>query len=117
MSATRVILEMGIGNDLEGEDYTKAALRAIDDAMHHSSLGLFRSLAIDPERMEIEATIGVAQPERVDTRRLRSAFPYGRVLLRVIKGGLNVPDEDGGGTVIANAAIAVRIELPQHPRA
>ena len=40
----RIILEMGTGNDLYGEDYTKAACRAVDDALHHSSLILFRSL-------------------------------------------------------------------------
>ncbi|MDG1414019.1 MAG: Lin0512 family protein, partial [Alphaproteobacteria bacterium] len=40
----RLILEVGMGNDLYGEDYTKAALRAVQDALHHSSLTLFRSL-------------------------------------------------------------------------
>ena len=40
----RLILEMGTGNDLYGEDYTKAANRAVQDALHHSSLVLFRSL-------------------------------------------------------------------------
>ena len=39
----RLILEVGMGNDLYGEDYTKAALRAVQDALHHSSLILFRS--------------------------------------------------------------------------
>jgi uncharacterized protein (TIGR02058 family) len=34
----RIILEMGTGNDLYGEDYTKAACRAVNDALHHSSL-------------------------------------------------------------------------------
>ena len=43
----RIILEMGTGNDLYGEDYTKAACRAVDDALHHSSLTLFRSLGFD----------------------------------------------------------------------
>ena len=39
----RIILEMGMGNDLYGEDYTKAACRAVEDAIRHSSLILFRS--------------------------------------------------------------------------
>ena len=34
----RVIIEMGMGNDLHGMDYTKAAGRAIEDAFRHSSL-------------------------------------------------------------------------------
>ena len=42
----RIILEMGTGNDLYGADYTKAACRAVQDALHHSSLILFRSLGL-----------------------------------------------------------------------
>ena len=38
----RIILEMGMGNDLYGEDYTKAARRGVQDALHHSSLILIR---------------------------------------------------------------------------
>ena len=37
----RIILEMGMGNDLYGEDYTKAACRAVEDAIRHSSLVYF----------------------------------------------------------------------------
>ena len=43
MTAKRVILELGAGNDLHGGDYTKAAIRAVQDAIHHSSLPLIRS--------------------------------------------------------------------------
>ena len=46
----RLILEMGTGNDLYGENYTKAANRAVQDALHHSSLVLFRSLDLTPEK-------------------------------------------------------------------
>jgi hypothetical protein len=47
MTLKRVILEMGAGNDLHGGDYTKAAVRAVQDALHHSSLTFIRSLGID----------------------------------------------------------------------
>ena len=45
MAKKRIILEMGAGNDLHGRDYTKAAMRAVDDALHHSSLTFIRTLA------------------------------------------------------------------------
>ena len=32
MTEQRVILELGSGNDLYGEDYTKAACRAVQDS-------------------------------------------------------------------------------------
>ena len=47
MAARRVILELGTGNDLHGGDYTKAALRAVQDALHHSSLSMIRTLRVD----------------------------------------------------------------------
>ena len=53
MTMKRVILEMGMGNDLHGEDYTKAAERAIKDALHHSSLSFIRTLNIDKNRQTI----------------------------------------------------------------
>jgi len=43
MSLKRVILELGAGNDLHGGDYTKAAIRAVQDAIHHSSLSMIRT--------------------------------------------------------------------------
>ncbi len=43
MPAKRIILEMGTGNDLHGGDYTKAAVRAVADALHHSSLTFIRT--------------------------------------------------------------------------
>jgi uncharacterized protein (TIGR02058 family) len=113
MAAKRVILEMGHGNDLHGADYTKAALRAVQDALHHSSLSMVRSLGIDREAMLVDVTIGVQRPERVDAERVRAALPHGQVTVRVVKGGLDVPDETrADAAVIATAAIDVRFELP-----
>lgn len=111
MSTKRVILELGSGNDLHGGDYTKAALRAVQDALHHSSLSLIRSLGLDSRAMLVEVTIGVQRPERVDAEAVRASLPHGKARVTVVKGGLDVPDETSGDiAVIASAAIAVRFE-------
>ncbi len=111
MAERRIILELGAGNDLHGSDYTKAALRAIDDALHHSSLALLRSLDIDPASMRVEVTVGVQRPDQVDEERLRAALPHGQVSVAVVKGGLDVPDDEARDpAVIASAAIAVHVE-------
>jgi len=113
MAAKRVILEMGTGNDLHGGDYTKAAVRAVEDAIHHSSLSLIRSLGLDSKAMQVEVTIGVQRPERVDTEAVKAALPHGKVAVKVVKGGLDVPEDAGDDSaVIASAAVAVRLELP-----
>jgi uncharacterized protein (TIGR02058 family) len=110
----RVILELGAGNDLHGGDYTKAALRAVQDALHHSSLTLLRTLKLDAKRaMHVEVTIGVQRPDLVDAEAVRASLPHGQVRVRVVKGGLDVPDEEiGDVAVIASAGIAVTLDLP-----
>ena len=113
MPKTRVILELGSGNDLHGSDYTKAALRAVQDALHHSSLSFIRSLKIDKTKLDVEVTIGVQRPEQVDIEAVRKSLPVGNVTVRAVKGGLDIPDpENNDPAVVASAAIAVRIEVP-----
>jgi uncharacterized protein (TIGR02058 family) len=112
MPKTRVILELGAGNDLHGADYTKAALRAVQDALHHSSLSFIRSLKVDKTKLDVEVTIGVQRPEQVDLEAVKSSLPVGNVNVKAIKGGLDVADpENNDLAVIASAAIAVRIEV------
>jgi uncharacterized protein (TIGR02058 family) len=112
MSAPRVILEMGAGTDLHGQDYTKAALRAVNDALHHSSLTFLRNLDIDPESMQVKVTIGVQKPEAVDAATVRAAFPHGQITVNAVLGGLDVPDDERDDiAVIASAAIEVHVDL------
>ena len=108
----RIILEMGTGNDLHGSDYTKAALRAVQDALHHSSLSVVRTLGVDPNSLKVEVTIGVQQPGKVDAAAVKASLPRGTVTVKVVKGGLDVPAEGGhDAIVIASAAIAARLDL------
>ena len=65
-----LILELGMGADVHGHDYTKAALRAISDAIRHSSLTLFYSYK-HPSEMRVEARIGVQEPDKVDQQNHR----------------------------------------------
>jgi uncharacterized protein (TIGR02058 family) len=114
MKGKRVILEMGSGNDLHGGDYTKAAVRAVEDAIHHSSLTFVRTLGVEPRTMQVEVTIGVQQPDKVDAAAVKTALPHGQVTVNVIKGGLDIPDEETGDVaVIASAAVAVRLKQPK----
>jgi uncharacterized protein (TIGR02058 family) len=111
MALKRIILEMGHGNDMHGGDYTKAALRAVQDCIHHSSLIFLRTLKIDTSALDIEVTIGVQKPDMVDKARVAASLPVGRATVRVVKGGLDVPDEERGGmTIVATAGVAVRVD-------
>lgn len=106
MNEKRIILEMGTGNDLYGQDYTKAARRAVQDALHRSSITLFSKLGIDHSEMRVEVTIGVQQPDAVDCDLVAQDLPRGRASVRAVKGGLDVEDaEEGTRHVIATAAV------------
>jgi uncharacterized protein (TIGR02058 family) len=113
MAKKRVILELGTGNDLHGSDYTKAALRAVQDALHHSSLAFIRSLGVDKKAVDVEVTIGVQAPSKVDLEKVKASLPVGNVTVKAVKGGLDVADpENNDPAVIASAALAVRIDVP-----
>ncbi|MBI3916894.1 MAG: Lin0512 family protein [Betaproteobacteria bacterium] len=113
MPLKRVILEMGAGNDLHGADYTKAALRAVEDALHHSSMSWLRSLGLDSRATQVEVTIGVQRPDQVDAAKVKASLPHGKVTVKLVKGGLDVPAEGNHDmAVIASAAVAVRYDLP-----
>ena len=108
----RIILEMGMGNDLYGEDYTKAACRAVEDAIRHSSLILFRSLGFDHAHMQVKVTIGVQQPAQVNTAMVAKKLPRGKAEVTVVKGGLNVVDaENNSCSVVATAAIEAYLDI------
>jgi len=108
----RLILEMGTGNDLYGADYTKAACRAIQDALHHSTLTLFRSLDYRHEDMRVKVTIAVQEPDLVDAAKVAAELPRGRPEIHVVKGGLNVVDPQNDTlSVIATAAVEAFLEI------
>ena len=106
MSEKRIILEMGTGNDLYGRDYTKAARRAVQDALHHSSITLFSKLGVDHTDMRVQVTIGVQDPDAVDCAAVQEELPRGRAKVRAVKGGLDVEDAEAGTChVVATAAV------------
>ena len=108
MVLNRYITEMGMGVDVHGRNYTGAAKRAVSDAIRHSSLNFFKALDKSPQDMHITLIIGAPNPSAVDTVTVAKELPYGKVHVKVVEGGLEVPNEDGiDALVIVNAAVLV----------
>lgn len=112
MSDHRIIIEMGMGNDMYGQDYTKAAARAIEDAIRHSSLPLFGALDLSHDAMRVQVTVGVQDPGAVDCAALAERLPRGRAEVRAVPGGMDVPN-GVSGTPIVIATAAVEAFVPK----
>ena len=113
MALKRVVLEIGMGTDIRGRDPTKAAVRALRDALWHNSLTITNALGVDIDSMQVEVTIGVPHPEQVDKAQVLAVLPHGSGTVNVVSGGLEIPNEAGtGATLLAHAAAVVRLDLP-----
>ena len=86
-----------MGVDLHGRDYTKAAKRAVKDALRHNSLGFARVVGQSVDAMHVDVTIGVPQPDAVDREAVAGVLPHGHAEVRVVQGGLEIPSRDGRG--------------------
>ena len=108
------VVELGTGADLHGGDATTAAIRAVQDCFNHVSLpGLFAVGGLrDPAQMEVEVVLGIPDGlAPIDTARVSSVFPFGKIEIKVQTGGLRV---GGGGReddfiTVVNAALFVRV--------
>ena len=111
MARVRCITEMGMGVDVHGRDATKAARRAVSDAIRHSSLGFFRMLGKTANDMFVDVTIAVPNPESVDTAVVAKELPYGTVQVKAVAGGLEIPSDIGNDPIlIANATVIVSFD-------
>jgi len=111
----RYIIEIGTGIDMHGGNVTKAAQKAIKDAVSHSCLcGLFDIVGIkDPNEMHIHVKIACPYPEQLDQDEVLKSVPFGSTQLEAVPGGLSVRGLDlpalgqGDTIVVAVAALTV----------
>jgi uncharacterized protein (TIGR02058 family) len=112
MALKRVALEIGMGTDIRGGDYTKAAVRALRDALWHNSLTIATALGKSSDDMQVEVLIGVPKPDQVDKEAILKVLPHGTGTVKVMEGGLEIANEAGTDkTILAQAAAVVRLDL------
>lgn len=86
-------IEFGLGVDLHGQDPTRAAIKAVKNAVQHVSLPGMRQIAgvtDTSSQVYIDITLGVppSLADRVDLAQVEQAVPFGRRTARVVPGGL-----------------------------
>ncbi len=123
MDYRKYLLEVGTGIDLHGEDETKAAQRAVKDAISHSSMvglgqlfkiGSFQEMS---DALMVDVTVATPNPGKVDGDAVLSVLPEGNRRINVVKGGIRWPVESTAeearshGVVVANAVIMVLVDV------
>ncbi len=128
MDYRRYIVEVGTGIDLHGEDETKAAQRAVKDAISHCSMvGLGQLFKIGSfseleEALMVDVTVATPNPESVDEAAVLSVLPEGKSRLTAVKGGIRFPtpstvdEAKTHGIVMVNAVIVVLIDVEKLER-
>ncbi len=125
MAKKRVALELGMGTSLRSQDYTRAAIRAVSDALWHNSLNMADAFGFPREAMIVDVEVATQRPEKVDIDEVSAIFPYGQISVKSVFGGLDIPkkkhlDEDGEAegvsecTIVANAAIVVSFDMERN---
>lgn len=118
MERKRFAIELGYGADLHGEDMTKAAVRAVKDAVSRSCLcGIMEICGRDRfQGVFVDAKIGVPKPASVDQEAVLAAIPIGVKTLEVVEGGmqargLEVPCFGPGASNIVMACAVLTVSM------
>jgi uncharacterized protein (TIGR02058 family) len=112
MTLKRMVLQIGMGTDIRGCDDTKAAVRAVRDALWHNTLSIATALNQPLEAMHVDITIGTPNPASVDKATVLAVLPYGHGTVTAVEGGLRIENDAGtDATLIAHAAVVVRLQV------
>ncbi len=111
-----MFIEIGVGVDLQGQDVTKAATRAVRDAIGRNYLPeVRRRLEGGTGRMLVHVRLGLptGTGSGLDPEAVRAALPYGEITVEPVEGGgMLVPNGlgDGGRICVVTAAVEVGVE-------
>ncbi len=107
-----MVLEIGMGTDIRGGDSTKAAVRALRDALWHNSLTIGEVAGGSSDDMWVKVRVGVPNPETVDKQAILDVLPHGSGEAEVVAGGLSIPKAGSSDvTLIAHACAIVYMDV------
>jgi uncharacterized protein (TIGR02058 family) len=120
MNMKRYCIEMGTGIDQHGQDVTKAAAKAVKDAVSRvclSGLGEIVKLGGIGD-MVVDVLVACPHPEEVKTEEVLEALPFGTKQIKVVEGGMSATVSFAAGlgdktdqAIVANAAVTVSVDM------
>jgi uncharacterized protein (TIGR02058 family) len=111
-------IEIGMGTDLHGQNVTKAAVRAVQNAIHHNSMPGLRSVLPDNSLHRMKVNVRLAVPcdrDKLDHEAVKAVLPYGEVTVEVVDGGMVtssgvvLPDKDDKNDLIYVVIASVEV--------
>jgi uncharacterized protein (TIGR02058 family) len=102
-------IQLGTGVDLRGQSLTKAAVRAVRDAI---GTNLIPSVPLltggDFDKLQVKVRLAVPVPgASIDLDAIREVLPVGTVTFEVIQGGMLTDNGIGDQALVVNAAVEV----------
>ena len=112
MEKRRFLIEIGTGVDMHGGSMTRAAQKAVKDAMSHCCMAGIREIhGAGPERIALRVQISCPRPEELDLEQVKEpvGFYDDVELIPVVGGaserGLHVEAMGAGDTLVVAVAI------------
>ncbi|HJB71304.1 MAG TPA: Lin0512 family protein [Candidatus Flavonifractor avistercoris] len=112
MAKRRFLIEIGTGVDMHGGDMTKAAQKAVKDALSHCCMAGVREIHnAGPKDIALRIKICCPRPEELDLNRVREPVSfYDDIELVPVQGGasekgLHVEEMGDGDTLVVAVAI------------
>ncbi|MBY7145114.1 Lin0512 family protein [Virgibacillus sp. NKC19-3] len=113
-----LFVQTGSGIDVHGQNITKAATRAVENAIWYNSMPGIEKFLPEQKLENMKVIVKLALPldrEKLDTAKIKEAIPYGTVDVELTEGGmatssgiiLEDKDDENDLMYIVNAAVEV----------
>jgi len=86
-----MFIETGMGIDVHGQNVTKAAIRAVQNAIHFNSMPGIRTVLPENKLENMKVNVKLAVPgdkELLEIEAVKAVLPYGEVTVHVQDGGM-----------------------------
>ena len=113
-----IFIQTGTGIDVHGQDITKAAVRAVESAIHSNSMPGVQQALPDESMDNMVTNVKLALPcdhDELNHKKIKEAIPYGHVEIKLMDGGmrttsgvvLNDEGDNSDQMYMVNAAVEV----------
>ncbi|WP_138419112.1 Lin0512 family protein [Aquibacillus sediminis] len=86
-----IFVETGTGIDVHGQNITKAAVRAVENAIHYNSMPGIKDILPEQSLHNMKVHVKLAVPadkDKLNHEEVKKEIPYGTVTLEIMDGGM-----------------------------